>query len=56
MQVRRFEFEVGHPAEAPPGQPPEADPREAMRAAPSGEDDDRGTDESIEEPGYGHGV
>jgi hypothetical protein len=57
MNPRRFEFEVGA---APVKRPAPAQVRETVQAAPQpGADakrEDTQVDQTIEEPGYGHGV
>ena len=55
MQVRRFEFEMEQPRGDVPSSPPDAI-GEVVCAGPDAEDDDQRNPESIEEPGYGHGV
>jgi hypothetical protein len=55
MQVRRFELELDPPAEDTHAPPLEtAAPASVRAAAP--EDLDQRSEESTEEPGYGHGV
>lgn len=52
MQVSPFVFEPDRSPE--PADEPGASP--IVRASPTSDDDDQQRDESIEEPGYGHGV
>jgi hypothetical protein len=57
MKVSSFEPDV--PKRAADGQaarPGDGDARPEMRASPNGEDEDQRPEESIDEPGYGHGV
>ena len=56
MQVRRFELEMERPGGSPSGSRPEPASREVVRAAPEPEPDDQRIRDTIEEPGYGHGV
>ena len=56
MQVRRFEFEQERRTERRAEPSEEAYARPAMRAAPERDGDDPRDDETIDEPGYGHGV
>jgi len=58
MRVSPFEPDVAaRRADGQAGQQrTEGDVRPEMRASPGGDDDDQRRDETIEEPGYGHGV
>ena len=57
MQVRRFEFDMEQPVGDVQSSPPDATTiGEVVCAGPDAEDDDQRNPESIEEPGYGHGV
>lgn len=56
MQVRRFEFEGAQAAEKPQEPRADGDGPAPMRASPPREDDERRNEDTLEEPGYGHGV
>ena len=56
MNPRRFELDAGAPAKNPARRQPEDTAPTGMRAAPEAERDERSSDQSMEEPGYGHGV
>jgi hypothetical protein len=56
MQVNRFEMEPKGPAERRTEPRPEDRPAPTLRASDSGDGEDQRRDETIEEPGYGHGV
>jgi len=55
MNVSRFEFEAPPPADGDQRREGE-DTSAAMRATPSGDEDDQSSEEPGDEPGYGHGV
>ena len=55
MKVSPFEMDAG--GAKPPVQPhKDPNPRTAVTAARKDDDDEQRRDETIEEPGYGHGV
>jgi len=58
MDVRQFDLEnAPRPAAGKPDQRAGKDGRADMQASPpGGDDDDQRAGETIEEPGYGHGV
>lgn len=57
MKVRPFEPEVtARPADGPARRPGDADAHPGTRAPQDGEDEDQRHEETIDEPGYGHGV
>jgi hypothetical protein len=55
MQASRFEMEAERPAGQPQEQRTDPEARASLRAPGDGDDESR-RDETIEEPGYGHGV
>jgi hypothetical protein len=56
MEPRRFEIEAERPAEPPTEQGKDPAPHATVQASADGESEDQRRDETIEEPGYGHGV
>ena len=55
MKVSPFEMDAG--GAKPPVQPYEdPNPRATVTAAPQDDEDEQRRDETVEEPGYGHGV
>jgi len=57
MRVSPFEPEVpARPAEGQAGPLSEEEGRAEVRASPTTDDEDQRRDETIDEPGYGHGV
>ena len=56
MQVNRFEMDPKGPADPRSEPPPDDGPAATLRASKHGDDQDQRPDETVEEPGYGHGV
>ncbi len=56
MQVSRFEMEPGRPADERKAPQHDAEPLAALPASGDAKDEDTQRAETIEEPGYGHGV
>lgn len=56
MQSSPFESEADRPGDRRQTQRQDADSRLTLQPPAAGEDDGQRRDETIEEPGYGHGV
>jgi hypothetical protein len=56
MEPSRFEVEAEPPDEGRREPRKDPAPRAAVQASADGEGEDQQRDETIEEPGYGHGV
>jgi hypothetical protein len=56
MQTRPFELETDPPGAAPPEPGPAGHAPAAVRASRDGDDPEQRRDETLDEPGYGHGV